>query len=442
VLFRNRLPVHLFIGRCPAVVGLVIAACLVFLTPASANQTPEKDFAAKSAKAVGGLQAFLQKDRPVRGDIADQTFADIPLTRADAAAAEKLLWADHAQMIREDRAEEMKSRVVTQRTLKMPFWYKVFGEKPNEGRRLFISLHGGGGAPARVNDQQWHNQKRLYAPAEGVYLVPRSAVDAWNMWHQPHNDYMFGRLIENLIVFEDVNPDRVYLLGYSAGGDGVYQLAPRMSDRFAAAAMMAGHPNETSPLGLRNIAFTLHVGGKDSAYSRNRIAREWTKKLADLQKNDPGGYVHWAKVYDDKGHWLDREDRAAIPWMAKHARDITPDRIVWRQDDVAHNRFYWLYVDDDMKMPWGDTYAQIDGQTVDVESTKVKRLSIRLRDDMLDLDKPVKVTSGGAEVFSGNVFRTIATLAQTLAERGDPHGLFSAEISVELPELIEVKWKG
>ena len=40
------------------------------------------------------------------------------------------------------------------------------------------------------------------------------------------------------IVFEDVDPNRVYLLGYSAGGDGVYQLAPRMADRFAAASMM------------------------------------------------------------------------------------------------------------------------------------------------------------------------------------------------------------
>jgi hypothetical protein len=36
---------------------------------------------------------------------------------------------------------------------------------------------------------------------------------------QKHVDRFFGRLIENLIVFEDVNPNRVYLTGYSAGGD-------------------------------------------------------------------------------------------------------------------------------------------------------------------------------------------------------------------------------
>ncbi len=53
---------------------------------------------------------------------------------------------------------------------------------------------------------------------------------------------MFDRLIEDMIVFEDVDPNRVYLTGYSAGGDGTYQLAPRMADRFAAAAMMLAIP--------------------------------------------------------------------------------------------------------------------------------------------------------------------------------------------------------
>jgi dienelactone hydrolase len=28
----------------------------------------------------------------------------------------------------------------------------------------------------------------------------------------------------------DVNPNKVYVMGYSAGGDGVWRLAPRMAD--------------------------------------------------------------------------------------------------------------------------------------------------------------------------------------------------------------------
>ena len=112
---------------------------------------------------------------------------------------------------------------------------------------------------------------------------------------------MFVRLIENMIVFEGVDPNKVYITGYSAGGDGVYQLAPRMADRLAGAGMMAGHPNETVPDGLLNLAFALHVGGNDAAYDRNKIGAQWKDKLAQLQKDNPEGYVHQAVVHDGKG---------------------------------------------------------------------------------------------------------------------------------------------
>ena len=63
-----------------------------------------------------------------------------------------------------------------------------------------------------------------------------------------------------MVLFENVNPNRVYVIGYSAGGDGIYQIGPRMADRWAGAAMIAGHPNGAPPDNLRNTAFTLHVG--------------------------------------------------------------------------------------------------------------------------------------------------------------------------------------
>ena len=145
----------------------------------------------------------------------------------------------------------------------MKFDLKIFGEKPAAGYSLFISMHGGGGAPPQVNEKQWINQLRLgdaYLPKEGVYLTPRAPTDTWNLWHQGHIDAFFDRIIENLIVLEGINANRVFLMGYSAGGDGVYQLAPRMADRLAAASMMAGHPNGVPLLSLRNVPFALQVG--------------------------------------------------------------------------------------------------------------------------------------------------------------------------------------
>ena len=404
-----------------------------YLSDASEPAKPPADGDA-SSKAVMALETFLAEPTEKRAAMNEQSFASVPLSKVDATQATKILWDDHVKQIRQIRAAEMKAKELTVGELKMPFTYQVFGDKPATGRSMYFSLHGGGGAPKEVNDQQWENQKRLYKLEEGVYVVPRAPTDTWNLWHQSHIDEMFGRLIDNLIVFEDVDPDKVYVMGYSAGGDGVYQLAPRMADRFAAAAMMAGHPNETSPLGLRNLPFAIHVGELDDGYGRNKVAREWETKLAELRKGDPDGYVHYVTLEAGKGHWMDRKDAVAIPWMAKHRRNPLPAKIVWKQDDVRHSRFYWLAVDSKAIGDRTEIIARRDGQTIDVQSHDASRLTIRLNDAMLDLEQPVSITSKDKVLFQGRVSRTIGSLAKTLAERGDPQGLFSGEVTVELPK--------
>jgi predicted peptidase len=385
-----------------------------------------------SLHAVDQLRSYLEAPVEKRGAIDEQGFATVALTRENAREARRLLWADHVERIKQSRADEMEARLLTAGDLEMPFNYTVSGDKPEHGRSLYISMHGGGGAPKRVNDRQWENQKRLYKVPEGVYLAPRAPTDTWNLWHQGHIDMFFDRLITNLIVFEGVDPNRVYLLGYSAGGDGVYQLAPRMADRLAAAAMMAGHPNEASPLGLRNIAFTIHVGGDDSPYNRNEVARQWGEKLDKLQEKDPQGYVHWTRIYEGKGHWLDGEDAEALPWMADYTRDPLPKRVVWKQDDVTHPRFYWLAVKTEDQHGGAEIRGHLQGQTFQVQATGVDGVIIRVNDQMLNLDEAVTVTSTGRKLYKGYVERTIGTLARTLEERGDPALVFSGEIAVTL----------
>ncbi|MCA9265516.1 MAG: dienelactone hydrolase family protein [Planctomycetales bacterium] len=386
---------------------------------------------ATSRQAIASLTDFIDIPRDKRSPIHEQAFAGVPLTEEDAAEAEKQLWQDYAQRIRLERADEMESRVITMGELQMPFFYKVFGDKPLGQRSLYISMHGGGGAPARVNDRQWENQKQLYSLDEGVYLVPRAPTNTWDLWHQSHIDRFFDRLITNMIVFAGVDPNRVYLMGYSAGGDGVFQLAPRMSDRFAAAAMMAGHPNETSPRGLRNLPFTLHMGGRDQAYQRNEKAREWQKRLAELHEADKDGYVHHVVIHEDKGHWMDREDAVALGWMAQYTRRRYPERIVWVQDDVTHSRNYWLACDS--PQPRAEVQADRDGQTITVGEGAKSPWSVLLADAMLDLDQPVTVMQGDRVVYQGTPPRTIANLSRTLEERGDPGYMFSARVTPPEP---------
>jgi len=381
-----------------------------------------------SLHAVAQLKKYLETTPADRKPLAEKDFATVSLTRDDAGRAQQLLWEDHVRIIRETRAKEMKARVLTEGHLRMPFDYSVAGDKPANGRSLYITLHGGGGTTKRVNDSQWEIHKRLYRLTEGILLAPRAPTDSWNMWHQGHVDTFLGRLIENMIVFEDVDPNRVYLSGVSAGGDGVYYLAPRMADRFAAATMVAGHPNTASPLGLRNLPFSIQMGANDSAYNRNNVAREWGRRLDDLQKNDPEGYIHWTQIHEGKGHGLRGLDAASIPWMAKYTRNPLPDRIVWRQEN--HKRFYWLATNS--LHPGAVARATRDGQRIDLQPGGIKQIIIRANDSMLNLDEEVTVISNGKEVFKGRVERNIETIAKTLAERGDPAALFCAEFIVDL----------
>ncbi|MCU0796759.1 MAG: dienelactone hydrolase family protein [Akkermansiaceae bacterium] len=352
-----------------------------------------------------------------------------PLDRTAAQAEITRVHAEMVESTREARAKELEAKSITLGDKSMRWLEKTFGEAPADGRSLWISMHGGGGAPAQVNDQQWQNQIRLYQPAEGIYLAPRAPTDTWNLWHEAHIDDFFDRLITSMVALRGVNPDKVYLMGYSAGGDGVWQLAPRMADRFAAASMMAGHPNEAQLDGLRNLPFALFMGGEDAAYDRNKIAAERAKTLDELAAADPGGYTHLARIYPGLGHWMELKDAESVPWMAKHTRQPWPKKLVWLQDDRTHSRFYWLRLPADAKPKAGDRItAEIQGQTITLDGNLPKGLRLWLSDSLLDLDKPVHVRIGKAEPVKYEAHRSKELIRTALGERLDPAACPVAEI--------------
>jgi hypothetical protein len=382
-----------------------------------------------------GLREWLAKPRDGRPELKDQPFAKASLTKEQAEQAKQLLWDDHLADLRATRAKEWKDESITLGEHTLRFKHRQFGEKPKGGWSLYISMHGGGNAPAEVNDQQWQNQIRLYTPKEGLYIVPRAPTNTWNLWHEGHMDDLFDRLLEDAFAVADVNPNRIYLMGYSAGGDGVYQLAPRMADRWAAASMMAGHPNDASPLGLRNIGFAIHVGALDDGYNRNKVAGEWKKKLDDLRAADPKGYEHVAELHAGRGHWMEREDAVAVEWMAGFTRNPIPEKVVWKQAGRTHDRFYWLGVPPKEAKGGSLVIVSREGQKIEIEKVEgVAHLTVMLNDVMVDLDKPVTVTMKGRELFSGVVPRTIGELQSTLAGRGDPFLIFPAAVTVDLDE--------
>jgi hypothetical protein len=106
------------------------------------------------------------------------------------------------------------------------------------------------------------------------------------------------RLIENMILFGAKNrkglawaidPSRVYLIGVSAGADGVFRLSNRLAQRFAAVSAAGGDPgslnSDNNMTNLMNVPICLQVGEQDSAsFQRNKHVAESGVKLDDLRR--------------------------------------------------------------------------------------------------------------------------------------------------------------
>jgi len=115
-----------------------------------------------------------------------------------------------------------------------------------------------------------------------------------------------------------VDPDRIYLTGFSMGGTGVYDTAARWPEKFAAVIAIAGPvPTDTSELvkGLRRVPVRIVHGVLDK-----RVPVEGSRQLAADLRN-AGGSVDYQED-PDNGHDGDKpySDPEMIDWLLAHHR--------------------------------------------------------------------------------------------------------------------------
>lgn len=363
-------------------------------------------------------------------DNATQDNINKSLSKTEAETYAQQLINEWKEKVRTDMEASYKNKEITIGDKTMRLAWTVFDEKPKDGYALYISLHGGGGISAEENDEQWYNQQWLYEPDNAVYLAPRAISDTWDLHFLPETDAFYHKIIMMTTVFLDVNPDKVYLMGYSAGGDAVWRLAPRLADHWAAAAMMAGHPGDVSLVNLRNTPFSIWCGAEDEDYDRNQRCAERIEEMKVMHDADPEGYIYDGHIVPGKGHWMDFEDAAAVPWMAQFQRNPYPKRIVWQQEEVLQNSFYWITAPANELQRGKKVIAEIIGNTIDISLCDYSKLTLSLCDQMLDLDKPVKVMFKGKTLFESMIERKLSTLRSTLYERNDPSYIFPAQIQI------------
>lgn len=417
----------------------------------------------------------------------DKTFDN----REEILRVKASLWEKYLAKAKEDTSRKLQheERKLILGDKSMRFSLEKRGVQGPSGYPVYIALHGGGGAPAYVNDSQWQHMKIYYRDSveNGIYIAPRGISDTWNLHFMDESYALYDRLIENLIAYEGADPNRIYLLGFSAGGDGVYQVVPRMPDRFAAANMSAGHHNSIRFDNLLNTPFLLQVGERDGAYNRNKVAAENYGTLSDLKARYQG-FVHDLFIHANGNHngwydndasgsdhpiiknptaWLLSNDRTqeskntnAIHWLKNYQRASLPLKLIWdlstrspraqtwgaqyvtNASAVSETRdlFYWLALD--KAVDAGRIEAQInreDNAVVLNEVSGISTFKILLSNEIFDFSRPVKVIWKGVKIAEVSPKAKMSVMARSLLERGDRSFMFQDEIKIELPKLQMLK---
>ena len=76
--------------------------------------------------------------------------ADAAVVALDQMSARKVLesaWQERVTELKSERAAELEKKNITRGEKSMCWEERVFGDAPTNGHSLWISMHGGGGAP-------------------------------------------------------------------------------------------------------------------------------------------------------------------------------------------------------------------------------------------------------------------------------------------------------
>ncbi|MCY2929170.1 MAG: hypothetical protein NTV86_06680 [Planctomycetota bacterium] len=357
------------------------------------------------------------------------------LLKDNAPAIRKLAWQAYVSgWVRNELGGDFKANKVTWTTYTSPYTYKTVGKKPANGWPLFIAMHGGGGAPKELNDSQWRDMQRYYRdqPVEGyLYLALRAPNDVWNGFYDSYNIELAQKLIRQMTVLAGVDPDKVYLMGYSHGGYGAFYQGVRIPDRFAAVHASAAAPTERRLLArnLRNTVFSVMIGEQDTMYGRINECRWFDKTVKELRGDRTDAYP--VRVMFMPGGHGGLPDRDMIRAMYDAVRKPLPPHVTWEQADTCS--LNWLST----AKP-GDAFvdAVCENNAVTLTAERVTDLTVWLDERLIDFSRPVTVTANGRTTTHA-LSPSVRVLCQTLKQHGDPQFMFTARVSVTLPATTQ-----
>jgi predicted esterase len=240
-----------------------------------------------------------------------------------------------------------------------------------------------------------------------------------------------------MLTHYNVDTDRVYFAGFSAGGAAAFyypQSWPHLCAAFFARGRLWWNykimPYECTSV-LRHVPGFFLVGLDDS---EERV-EGFRSAEAFYKEHDFNGVFHFVK---GRGHeYMPEFDKEGYSYLLKHNRVKYPksfDCLFFcysdRPEDLPHHsEQYWLKA---LKFEHGGTpcHVEVEGNHIIITAPKgrfgrlLKKIRLHLNDEIVNLDEPVKVTVNDIEFFNEKLERSVDFLLDWFELHRDPRRLF------------------
>lgn len=384
-------------------------------------------------------------------------------------------WADANRAFEEDKLPALRPLTNTD-TLRwalpdslepnavMPFYYGVKGEnRPDDGLPLFWYIHGSG--PKKHEWDTGYIICSRFDDAPSVYFIPQIPNEGkYYRWWQRSKLFAWERLLRQSLLNPEIDAKRIYLFGISEGGYGSQRLASYYADYLAGAGPMAGGEiTSTSPAeNCGHIGFSLLTGAEDYMFGRDLLTARTHAIFDSLELSHPGEYRHRIELIAGRGHSIDYTP--TTPWLSQFRRTVNPKHFIWEDfpmDGQYRRGFYNIAVTErdttggnertryEMTIKDNTVTLTVDRVTYEITEREPRwnipikhnkyyeqadrgRFTLYLSEEMINVNKKVKVNVNGKEVFHGKVKPDSQHLINSCATFHDPLRLYPIGIEIKL----------
>ncbi len=448
-------------GRWIQTAALALLCCLTLAAPGAAQRKPYLD--ASTRRAVTKVAEQWWQARPAtRFDEWDRAELQTILTAARAVQLEsgkleptiEAIWKAAKKNAPRHGGKKGKA------TIETPYgeaWFYVDGAGKDKG--LIIGLHGGGVDAGSADSPRgtWRLKDCMGMYPQGIRLVH----DTWNT---VHGERFVLTMIDIAKVQYNVDPDRVYLGGFSMGGTGSWFFSGRHPDLFAATMPFAGvlmaEPRSQVASkeevvrvqhgllpNVRNLAMHYTIGLEDKNTMPGTYLFVWDR-IQELRAADQGGYqdIFFESIPKLAHSFPPGEPKRAFASVSQKTRNAFPETLVWEyvtdpyplpidEDQttrIAKNHFYWLH--DASPVDRQKIRATRDGNLITIQTEGrpggVKGLTVLLNEGMIDPEQDTVILHGDQEIYRGRPAPDLGVVFETLDWKLDRTMVFDRKVTL------------